>query len=113
MLKRPTEALGMTAHPFSFQSVCYDLLRMNEDPDAARRLKTQQDQDRDLQVSDLAVLYMHASRTVSNFWADCRKSYAFLLTQRCSLPVNDLDRGLLDRKLLLKTGNSDPVSDTV
>lgn len=63
MLKRPYEALGMTAHLFSFQSVCYDSLRMTEDPAAARRLKTQHNQDHDLQVGVIAVLCMHSSRT--------------------------------------------------
>ncbi|KAG7324891.1 hypothetical protein KOW79_011207 [Hemibagrus wyckioides] len=33
-----------------FMSVCYDSLRMTEDPAAARRLKTQHNQDQDLQV---------------------------------------------------------------
>ncbi|GAA6109000.1 uncharacterized, partial [Tachysurus ichikawai] len=72
MLKRPYEALGMTAHPFSFQSVCYDSLRMTEDPAAARRSKTQQNQDQDLQVGVIAVLCMHSSGTVPIFCADSR-----------------------------------------
>lgn len=72
MLKHSYEALGMTAHPFSFQSVCYDSLRMTEDPAAARRLKTQHNQDQDLQVGLIAVLCMHSSGTVSVFCADSR-----------------------------------------
>lgn len=60
MLKRPYEALGMTAHPFSFQSVCYYSLRMTEDSAAARRLKTQHNQDHDLQVGSCYCCSLHA-----------------------------------------------------
>lgn len=63
MLKRLYESLGMTAHPFLFQSVCYDSLRMTEDPAAARRFKTQHNQAQDLQVGVIAVLCMHPRGT--------------------------------------------------
>lgn len=69
MLKRLYEALGMTAHPFSFQSVCYDSLRMTEDPAAVRRLKTQHNQDQDLQVGSCCCCSLHAFK--QNCFSSC------------------------------------------
>lgn len=60
MLNRLYETAGMTAHPFSFQSLCYDSLRMTEDPAAAGRLKTQHNQDHDLQVGWCYCCFLHA-----------------------------------------------------